>query len=62
MMDFEEARDWLMNKFFLTDWERTWLESRVEPTRHDISVLDEILGKYQPSLDNNQNDGMVCHK
>lgn len=62
MMNFEDTVDWLMNKFFLTDWERTWLESRVDPTRDDTIILREILQKYQPPLDNNQNGGMMSLK
>lgn len=45
-MEFEKLSIFLLNNFFLTDWERTWLEARYQLTSADYSVWKELLEKY----------------
>jgi hypothetical protein len=46
MNHYELLSEWLLNSFFLTDWERTWLEARFEVSEEDVDKFNEILKKY----------------
>jgi hypothetical protein len=46
-MDYETISSFLLTNFFLTDWERTWLESRyVLNNIEDLEIWKKLLKKY----------------
>jgi hypothetical protein len=51
IMDYEKLSELLLNNFFLTDWERTWLEARFELAEQDLNQFFSILRKYHINLD-----------
>ena len=49
-MDYEAISEYLLNYFFLTDWERTWLEARYFLEKEDEPVFEQITEKYKISI------------
>lgn len=45
--DYEKISSWIMNNFFLSDWERTWLEARFHLSDDDLPTWRNILSKYK---------------
>ena len=46
-MDYETLSSFLLTNFFLTDWERAWLESRyVLNNIEDLEIWKKLLKKY----------------
>jgi len=49
-MNYEKISEYLLNYFFLTDWERTWLEARYVLEKEDEPVFEQIVQKYEVSI------------
>lgn len=45
-MDYEAISTFLLSTFHLTDYERTWLESKFSLSEDDVSMWHQILKKY----------------
>jgi hypothetical protein len=45
-MDYENISSFLLSKYFLSDWERTWLEARYTLIEEDFPIWKNILNKY----------------
>lgn len=45
-MEFETISIFLLDNFFLTDWERVWIESRFALAEKDYQIWEKILTKY----------------
>lgn len=46
-MDYETLSSFLLSNFFLTDWERTWLESRFDLIKEDLPIWENLTNKYR---------------